>query len=232
MPLGPLEPVRIVPQPLNNLLVFHLINQLICGLLVRRIENKYRIIADPPISGRGGLTLFPKFLDLGNYTTVVITSELGRGELNDHELRRTIVGHHRFRSAFKAHGVQNSLVTHQAFQWLRTDDIDGPGTRILPVRKVLEKHGHSAPVVVDAISKQTSENNSAIRTPGFRVCLRNSDERRALEKSDTSRRLHTDRPNPDRAELTHGFSLLHHFRYQAKKRVGVRIAGKFYDLNG
>jgi len=56
--LGSAQCQRILAEPLNALLVLHLLNQLRGNRLIRRVENEDGVIADTTISGRSGLPAF------------------------------------------------------------------------------------------------------------------------------------------------------------------------------
>jgi hypothetical protein len=81
--LGFLKPVRVLAQPLHDLFVLDLINQLRRRLFIRSVEYKNRLVPHPAVGGRHRLASASQFLDLRDNPAIVIARQLRRREFND-----------------------------------------------------------------------------------------------------------------------------------------------------
>src|SRR6476620_9153228 len=98
--------MRIVAEPLDYLLVLHLIDKRIRRLLVRRIENKNRIVTNAPVGRRNRLYLCFEFSNFRPDARVVVDGKLRRREFNDYELRLSVIGSYRFCAAVETDCVE------------------------------------------------------------------------------------------------------------------------------
>src|SRR5437660_1352438 len=83
IPLQALVQMGIVAEPLHNLLVLHLIDQRVRGLLVRRIKNKDRIVADAAISRRRRLAFRFQLSNPRPNSLIVVDRKLWSSEFYD-----------------------------------------------------------------------------------------------------------------------------------------------------